>query len=364
MAPLSAEGPEPQRLDGWALEVQQLRFQLWRHSLHKRRSWVQTSIEVLSPVFIMLALVAAYQLSELEVWPEHIYADDTQVLLVNASATLVTAVKSEARAGPGDPSQGFAWPGRHLMQGTFYTNANLKSNQNTTSPDLISLLTSLLRAYGIDPATLPDLLAGLLAGSGLGSGSGPPNLLELIALLEPLLQSLEPLLQSAGYSLPGAGFSFGGGNSSGQPLDPDSQAIVDALSQTFVAAVTLAASNPQFQADFSDCAYRAALVIPQAVASVFNLYLNINGPLPAITFDEFVMLTKAIELVLPRDSDIQKALDLFKRDFGMNWLGNLVGLGKLAFVPATPEVYAFVDYMSKSHVFFDDVFLGVFNHVG
>ncbi|MEW5297039.1 MAG: hypothetical protein WDW36_000274 [Sanguina aurantia] len=394
MAPLSAEGPEPQRLDGWALEVQQLRFQLWRHSLHKRRSWVQTSIEVLSPVFIMLALVAAYQLSELEVWPEHIYADDTQVLLVNASATLVTAVKSEgviecmvgalgkvdlpavdsavyakavlefqARAGPGDPSQGFAWPGRHLMQGTFYTNANLKSNQNTTSPDLISLLTSLLRAYGIDPATLPDLLAGLLAGSGLGSGSGPPNLLELIALLEPLLQSLEPLLQSAGYSLPGAGFSFGGGNSSGQPLDPDSQAIVDALSQTFVAAVTLAASNPQFQADFSDCAYRAALVIPQAVASVFNLYLNINGPLPAITFDEFVMLTKAIELVLPRDSDIQKALDLFKRDFGMNWLGNLVGLGKLAFVPATPEVYAFVDYMSKSHVFFDDVFLGVFNHV-
>lgn len=28
-------------------------------------------------------------------WPEHIYADDTQVLLVNASATLVAAVKSE-----------------------------------------------------------------------------------------------------------------------------------------------------------------------------------------------------------------------------------------------------------------------------
>lgn len=43
-------------------------------------------------------------------------------------------------------------------------------------------------------------------------------------------------------------------------------------------------------------------------------------PLPAITFDEFVMVTKAIELVLPQDSDIQKALDLFKRDFGMNWL--------------------------------------------
>lgn len=51
------KGPESQRLDGWALELQQLRFQLWRHSLHKRRSWVQTSIEVLSPVFIMVSFL-------------------------------------------------------------------------------------------------------------------------------------------------------------------------------------------------------------------------------------------------------------------------------------------------------------------
>lgn len=54
-------------------------------------------------------------------------------------------------------------------------------------------------------------------------------------------------------------------------------------------------------------------------------------PLPAITFDEFVMLTKAIELVLPKDSDIQKALDLFKRDFGMNWL---VSWGSMVWVKA------------------------------
>lgn len=42
-----------------------------------------------------LALVAAYQLSEVEVWPEHTYANDTQILLTNASATLVNAVKGE-----------------------------------------------------------------------------------------------------------------------------------------------------------------------------------------------------------------------------------------------------------------------------
>ena len=38
-----------------------------------------------------------------------------------------------------------------------------------------------------------------------------------------------------------------------------------------------------------------------------------------------------------------------------------VGLGGLAFTPSTPEVLRFAAYMSSSHQFFDDVFLGVYN---
>lgn len=52
----------------------------------------------------------------------------------------------------------------------------------------------------------------------------------------------------------------------------------------------------------------------------------------------------------------------FKRDFGWNWLGNLVGLGGLAFTPATPEVLRFAQHMSRTHAFFDDVFIGVYDN--
>ncbi len=42
-----------------------------------------------------------------------------------------------------------------------------------------------------------------------------------------------------------------------------------------------------------------------------------------------------------RGAELEVVLTNFKRDFGWNYLGNLVGMGGLAFTPATPDVLRF-----------------------
>ena len=61
-------------------------------------------------------------------------------------------------------------------------------------------------------------------------------------------------------------------------------------------------------------------------------------PLPIPTFDEFVLLHKAIMAAVSDDPATLGALHGARRSFGWNMLGNLLDLGKIAFAPATPEV--------------------------
>jgi len=61
-------------------------------------------------------------------------------------------------------------------------------------------------------------------------------------------------------------------------------------------------------------------------------------PLPIPTFDEFVLLHKAIMAAVSDDPAMLGALHGARRSFGWNMLGNLLDLGKIAFAPATPEV--------------------------
>jgi hypothetical protein len=60
--------------------------------------------------------------------------------------------------------------------------------------------------------------------------------------------------------------------------------------------------------------------------------------LPIPTFDEFVLLHKAIIGAVSSDPAALNALHGARRSFGWNMLGNLLDLGKIIFAPATPEV--------------------------
>lgn len=53
MPPLRCAPQDGEWLQGIALEVQQLRFLLWRHRIAKLRGWGVTLVEILSPVLIM-----------------------------------------------------------------------------------------------------------------------------------------------------------------------------------------------------------------------------------------------------------------------------------------------------------------------
>ncbi len=44
-------------------------------------------------------------------------------------------------------------------------------------------------------------------------------------------------------------------------------------------------------------------------------------------------------------------------------VGNLVDMGKLAFVPATPEVLKLAAHLDQTHEFFGESFYGVFRRV-
>jgi len=75
----------------------------------------------------------------------------------------------------------------------------------------------------------------------------------------------------------------------------------------------------------------------------------IRRPLPIPTFDEFILLHKAIMAAVSGDPAMLGALHGARRSFGWNMLGNLLDLGKIAFAPATPEVLRCGSH--KSHCF-------------
>ena len=66
--------------------------------------------------------------------------------------------------------------------------------------------------------------------------------------------------------------------------------------------------------------------------------LLLRRPLPIPTFDEFVLLHKAIMGAISSDPTVLHALHGARRSFGWNMLGNLLDLGKIIFAPATSEV--------------------------
>ena len=88
------------------------------------------------------------------------------------------------------------------------------------------------------------------------------------------------------------------------------------------------------------------------------MLVSLRRPLPIPTFDEFVLLHKAIMAAVSSDPAALGALHGARRSFGWNVLGNLLDLGKIAFAPATPEVlrsvrtskWALLDWSELMHV--------------
>ncbi|KAK9829531.1 hypothetical protein WJX72_006343 [[Myrmecia] bisecta] len=76
---------------GCTSDLQQLKALLWRQQLLKRRSWPNTLVELLSPVFLIFLLVIAYHKVHETHHDARIYVNDTSQVLRNMTDALLTA---------------------------------------------------------------------------------------------------------------------------------------------------------------------------------------------------------------------------------------------------------------------------------
>jgi hypothetical protein len=78
--------------------------------------------------------------------------------------------------------------------------------------------------------------------------------------------------------------------------------------------------------------------------------LGYNGPIPIPALDEFIGAHVIVRGLFSRYEPAWAAYRAVKDQLGFNPLGNLVELGGVAFVPATPEVTALAAALARRHV--------------
>ncbi|KAL6764727.1 hypothetical protein V8C86DRAFT_3022151 [Haematococcus lacustris] len=304
----------PRYRAGLAMELNQFWYLLRKAMLQKRRGWTTTLIEVLSPVVIMLGLVYAFHVTKIDHYSEHNYAGDLATLTERASNILVTALES--------------------------------SRSPQCVAGAMAAVVDQLPPLQLDPVTAAQLAAYQDASRDF---------------------SAQQLIQ-AGYP----GFSGAGAEGEEQPppVPPRVASAARQAAHVLVDAMAKVVADPSMQANLQLCMQNVSRVLARSVMDLYMTFINVKavcstlggwggGPQPVFTLDEYLLVSKALKAAIALQPEVDQVLMSFKRDFGWNWLGNLVRTGALAFTPDTPQVRQLAASLAERHVYFKDVFLGV-----
>ncbi|KAJ9522628.1 hypothetical protein QJQ45_019708, partial [Haematococcus lacustris] len=310
----------PRYRAGLAMELNQFWYLLRKAMLQKRRGWTTTLIEVLSPVVIMLGLVYAFHVTKIDHYSEHNYAGDLATLTERASNILVTALES--------------------------------SRSPQCVAGAMAAVVNQLPPLQLDPVTAAQLAAYQDASRDF---------------------SAQQLIQ-AGYP----GFSGAGAEGEEQPppVLPRVASAARQAAHVLVDAMAEVVADPSMQANLQLCMQNVSRVLARSVMDLYMTFINVKGPQPVFTLDEYLLVSKALKAAIALQPEVDQVLMSFKRDFGWNWLGNLVRTGALAFTPDTPQashpcrhhptplwphplVRQLAASLAERHVYFKDVFLGV-----
>ncbi|KAJ9523222.1 hypothetical protein QJQ45_024010, partial [Haematococcus lacustris] len=259
----------PRYRAGLAMELNQFWYLLRKAMLQKRRGWTTTLIEVLSPVVIMLGLVYAFHVTKIDHYSEHNYAGDLATLTERASNILVTALES--------------------------------SRSPQCVAGAMAAVVNQLPPLQLDPVTAAQLAAYQDASRDF---------------------SAQQLIQ-AGYP----GFSGAGAEGEEQPppVPPRVASAARQAAHVLVDAMAEVVADPSMQANLQLCMQNVSRVLARSVMDLYMTFINVKGPQPVFTLDEYLLVSKALK----------------------------------AAIALQPEVRQLAASLAERHVYFKDVFLGV-----
>ena len=326
---------------GFKLGIRQLGALLTRQWLVKRRAPRAALFEICAPVLLFSLLVLGAHLATVMDYPSEVYADKG---LVNTSSSAWRFFKDLVELESRELCEAV---GPNLTAAEVAARFNASTNGTAGSAD-----------GGLSPPSPPPSLAaeGLSLFARLATTS--PGAATAARDTQAFLVSRLGLANTV--TLESALFAV-----AASPADPNaSLAVIRELQHQTRAGVDLGL-GPYWSAQLADLdtsSWNATVAdaVARVTPNVVGALLSNNAPLPIPSFDEFAALGYAATFALESNAAFRQ---LYKRatSLGIQALGNLLRLGKVAFAPDTPAVRQLVAHLNTSHSFFKNHYSGVYS---
>ncbi|CAM6059930.1 unnamed protein product [Sphagnum tenellum] len=290
---------------------QQLQAMLHRQWLFKRRGWGQTTMEIISPLLMMLLLIWGWSLSMEDHFKDQVFVDTTIPILASFKNQFPLNSKSSNFLQLCPPSSKFT----HHQQ---------------VSKEELAIMSLLMKEE------------------------------KTLKIWEAMISSLNLIHNHTIASLVDAFVHAKEEEEKTTTKSTQQQMMTSKINNTSSASLPLQrhfkAFSPLFLALSLSCIDSTTKM--SATIHAFNNYF---GPLLVPTFDEFVQVHKLVKSTLMKANNgkqYKEALEI-QQKYG-NLLGNLIELGRITFAPNSTEVVALVDHLMTSTKFFKEVYGGTF----